>query len=302
MSAYSPPDAYSASDVATAVMAEGAAPLRRAAVLRSRVPVGVILAGIGLAVIALAAVAPGLLATHNPLAVNLNQILSPPSAQHWLGTDENGRDVFSRLVYGASGSLKLGFGAVAIGLVVGSLFGVAAGLGNKVVDAVLMRLMDVGLAFPEILLALVVIAILGGGTLNALIAIGVASVPSYARLVRAQTLTIRQSEYIEASHALGVSRAAVVFRHILPNAVRPVIVLATIGIGTATVAGAALSFLGLGTPPPAPEWGSMLSTARNFVSNAWWYSVFPGLAITLLVVCTTVVGRYLQRRFEGRRS
>lgn len=298
-----PADAYAPTDAATAIIAEGAAPsLRRAAVSRSRLPAGVILAGLGLALIALAAVAPGLLANHDPLSVNINQILAPPSAQHWLGTDENGRDVYSRLVYGAGGSLKLGFGAVAIGLVVGSLLGVAAGLGNKVIDSVLMRLMDIGLAFPEILLAMVVIAMLGGGTLNALIAIGVASVPSYARLVRAQTLTIRQADYIEAARALGLSRLRVVFRHTLPNAVRPVIVLATIGIGTATVAGASLSFLGLGTPPPAPEWGSMLSTARNFVSNAWWYSVFPGFAITLLVVCTTVMGRYLQRRFEGRRS
>ncbi len=275
--------------------------VRRAASRRGRAPVGVVVAAVLLALIAAAAVAPQLIATQNPLAVDLIHPLAAPSPGHWLGTDENGRDVYSRLVYGAGASLKLGFGAIVIALVAGSLLGVAAGLANRVIDAVLMRLMDVGLAFPEILLALVVIAVLGGGTVNALIAIGIASIPSYARLVRAQTLTIRRSDYVEAARALGVSGAGVVFRHILPNAVRPVIVLATIGIGTATVAGAALSFLGLGTPPPAPEWGSMLSTARNYLGNAWWYSAFPGLAITLLVVCTTVVGRYLQRRLEGRR-
>lgn len=267
---------------------------------RRGVPVGVLLAMIGLAAIVLAALVPWLLAPQDPLAVDPEHPLSAPSLMHLLGTDENGRDVFSRMVYGARASLTLGFGAIAIALVVGSVIGVAAGLGNKFLDGLLMRLMDVGLAFPEILLALVVIAVLGGGTVNALIAIGIASIPSYARLVRAQTLSIRRSGYVEAARALGLRGSTVILRHVLPNAVRPVLVLATIGIGSATVAGAALSFLGLGTPPPSPEWGSMLSTARNYIDIAWWYSAFPGLAITLLVVCTTVVGRYAQRRSEGR--
>ncbi|MHA7984388.1 ABC transporter permease [Rathayibacter sp. CAU 1779] len=263
-------------------------------------PPGVLAASVILVLIVLAAFAPQLLAGQDPLAVDLNHVLAAPSPQHLLGTDENGRDVYARLVYGTRTSLWLGFGAVAIGLIVGSVFGIAAGLGARWLDLVLMRLVDVGLAFPEILLALVVIAVLGGGTANALIAIGVAGIPSYARLVRAQTLTLRRAEFVEAARALGVSRAGVIVRHVLPNAIRPVLVLATIGIGTAAVAGAALSFLGLGTPPPNPEWGSMLSTARNYVANAWWYSAFPGLAITLLVCSTTVVGRYLQRRLEGR--
>jgi peptide/nickel transport system permease protein len=267
---------------------------------RRRLPIGVLLAMVGLAAIAIAALVPWLLAPQDPLAVDPEHPLAAPSLLHLLGTDENGRDVFSRMVYGSRASLTLGFGAIVIALVVGSAIGVAAGLGNRFLDGLLMRIMDVGLAFPEILLAMVVIAVLGGGTANALIAIGVASIPSYARLVRAQTLSIRRSAYVEAARALGLGEATVVLRHILPNAVRPVLVLATIGIGTATVAGAALSFLGLGTPPPSPEWGSMLSTARNYIDIAWWYSAFPGLAITLLVVCTTVVGRYAQRRSEGR--
>ncbi len=265
-------------------------------------PVGVLVAGTVLVLIVLAALVPQLLARQDALAVDLHHVLAAPSGRHWLGTDENGRDVYTRLVYGAHTSLWLGFGAVAIGLVVGSVLGVAAGLGARWLDLVLMRLVDVGLAFPEILLALVVIAVLGGGTANALIAIGVAGIPSYARLVRAQTLTLRRAQFVESARALGVSRVGVVVRHVVPNAVRPVVVLATIGVGTAAVAGAALSFLGLGTPPPDPEWGSMLSTARNYVGNAWWYSVFPGLAITLLVCSTTVVGRHLQRRLEGRRA
>ncbi|WP_298460673.1 ABC transporter permease [uncultured Cellulomonas sp.] len=267
-------------------------------VRRSQVPPSVALAALALLVVVAAAAFPDALAPQDPLAVDPTQTLAPPSGAHLLGTDENGRDVLSRIVHGTRNSLLLGFGAIAIGLVAGTALGLLAGLGNRVVDALLMRTMDVGLAFPELLLALVVIAIAGGGTRNALLAIGIASTPSYARLVRAQTLGVRRAGYVEAARATGLSETAVVLRHVLPNAVKPVLVLATIGIGTATVAGAALSFLGLGTTPPTPEWGSMLSTARNFVELSWWYGLFPGLAITVLVLSTSVLGRHLQRRAE----
>jgi peptide/nickel transport system permease protein len=272
-------------------------PLRAAR--RLRVPPSVVLAAIALAVIVLAAAFPDALAPQDPLAVDPTQTLAAPSAAHLLGTDENGRDVLSRIVFGTRNSLLLGFGAIAIGLVAGTVLGLLAGLGARWVDTVLMRTMDVGLAVPELLLALVVIAVAGGGTRNALLAIGIASTPSYARLVRAQTLGVRRAGYVEAARATGLSETAVVLRHVLPNAVKPVLVLATIGVGTATVAGAALSFLGLGTTPPTPEWGSMLSTARNFIELSWWYGLFPGLAITVLVLSTTVLGRHLQRRAEG---
>jgi peptide/nickel transport system permease protein len=232
--------------------------------------------------------------------VDSAQTLRPPTAAHLLGTDENGRDVLARIVHGTRTSLLLGFGAIAIALVFGGLLGLAAGLGNKIVENAIMRLSDIGLAFPELLLALVVITVAGGGTANAVLAIGVANIPGYARLVRAQTLAVRSSSYVEAAHALGLSGPRVVLRHVLPNAVKPVLILATIGVGTALVAGSALSFLGLGTPPPEPEWGSMLSTARNFISRAWWYGVFPGAAITLTVISVTVVGRALRLRSEGR--
>lgn len=272
-------------------------PLRAARALR--VPPSVVLAAVALAAIVLAAAFPDALSPHDPLAVDPTQTLAPPSATYPLGTDENGRDVLSRIVHGTRNSLLLGFGAIAIGLVAGTVLGLLAGLGARWVDAVLMRTMDVGLAFPELLLALVVIAVAGGGTRNALLAIGIASTPSYARLVRAQTLGVRRAGYVEAARATGLSETAVVLRHVLPNAVKPVLVLATIGVGTATVAGAALSFLGLGTTPPTPEWGSMLSTARNFIELSWWYGLFPGLAITVLVLSTSVLGRHLQRRAEG---
>ncbi|MCF6471523.1 ABC transporter permease [Nonomuraea sp. MG754425] len=261
---------------------------------------GVYAAAAVLAVLVLAALAPELFTAQDPLAVDSGGTLRPPSAGHPLGTDENGRDVLARIVHGTRTSLLLGFGAVAVALVFGGLLGLAAGLGNRLVEGVVMRLSDVGMAFPELLLALVVITVAGGGTSNAVLAIGVAGIPNYARLVRAQTLAIRRSGYVEAAHALGLSAPRVILRHVLPNAVKPVLVLATVGVGTALVAGSALSFLGLGTPPPEPEWGSMLSTARNFISRAWWYGVFPGAAITLTVISVTVVGRALRLRSEGR--
>ncbi|WP_245878107.1 ABC transporter permease [Streptosporangium subroseum] len=258
------------------------------------------LAALVLFLLVLATVAPHLFTGQDPLAVDSAQTLRPPSAEHLLGTDENGRDVFSRIVFGTRTSLLLGFGAIAIALAGGGLLGVAAGLGNRFVENLIMRFSDIGLAFPELLLALVVITVAGSGTSNALIAIGVANIPNYARVVRAQTLLIRRSSYVEAAHALGLSVPRVVLRHVLPNAVKPVLILATIGVGSALVAGSALSFLGLGTPPPEPEWGSMLSTARDFISRAWWYGLFPGVAITLTVISVTVVGRALRLRSEGR--
>lgn len=262
-------------------------------------PLGVIAALVFLAFLAASAAAPQWIAPHDPLAIGPH-VLAAPSGEHPLGTDENGRDVLSRIVYGAREALLLGFGAVTLSLLGGSALGVLAGLGNRFVEAVVMRFVDIGLAFPEMLLALVVIAVAGGGTTNALMAIGIAGIPSFARLVRAQTLGIRRAPFVEAARGLGLSEPQIVIRHIVPNAIRPILVLATIGVGTATVAGAALSFIGLGTPPPAPSWGVMLSTARNFLDRSWWYGLTPGLAITLMVVSVTVVGRWLQRRTEAR--
>lgn len=271
----------------------------RSALLR-RYPVSFWLAAAFLTLVVAAAVAPQLFAPADPLATDPRSVLVPPSGAHLLGTDESGRDLLSRLIYGAGPALVLGFGATLISLTIGSVVGVAAGLGNRPLDALLMRVTDVSLAFPELLLALLIISIFGGGTLNALLAIGIAGIPSYARLVRGQTLAVRTSGYVEAARGIGLSGSRVVFGHVLPNAVRPVLVLATIGIGTATLAGAALSFLGLGTSPPTPEWGSMLSVSRNFLERAWWYGIFPGLTVTLLVISTTTIGRTLQRRLEGR--
>jgi peptide/nickel transport system permease protein len=280
--------------------ASAANPRRRRAARRRGLGVGVALALAFLVFLGVAAAWPSLLQTHDPLEITPD-LLAPPSAEHWLGTDENGRDTYSRIVGGAREAVLLGFGAVTLSLVGGALLGVLAGLGNRLVETVVMRFVDIGLAFPEMLLALIVIAVSGRGARNALVAIGIAGIPTFARLVRAQTLTIRRSSYVESARGLGLTERQVVLRHVLPNAVRPVLVLATIGVGTASVAGAGLSFIGLGEVPPAPSWGVMLSTARNFLANSLWYAVFPGLAITLLVVSVTVVGRRLQRGTEAAR-
>lgn len=280
--------------------ASAANPRPRRVARRRGLGVGVTLALAFLVFLGVAAAWPSLLQTHDPLEITPD-LLAPPSGEHWLGTDENGRDTYSRIVGGAREAVLLGFGAVTLSLVGGSLLGVLAGLGNRLVETAVMRFVDIGLAFPEMLLALIVIAVSGRGARNALIAIGIAGIPTFARLVRAQTLTIRRSSYVESARGLGLTELQVVLRHVLPNAVRPVLVLATIGVGTASVAGAGLSFIGLGEAPPAPSWGVMLSTARNFLANSLWYAVFPGLAITLLVVSVTVVGRRLQRGTEAAR-
>jgi peptide/nickel transport system permease protein len=268
----------------------------------SKVGPGVLLAYAYLALVALAALFPGPLAPHNPLTItNAPPFLHPfQVGQYILGTDEDGRDMLSRMIYGARPSLEMGLGATAIGVGGGTTLGLLAGLGGRITETLIMRLIDVVLSIPDLLLALVVIAILGTGTLDALIAVGVASIPAYARMVRAQTHVVRRSAYVEAAAGLGIRRLSVVWRHMMPNALKPVLVLATIGIGTAIGYGASLSFLGLGTKPPAPEWGSMLAEGIQFINNDWVMVFIPGVVITLTVLCVTVVGRDLRRRTEGR--
>ncbi len=267
--------------------------------LRSLRP-GLVLASLFAALLLLAAVKPGWLAPGDPLATSARQAFRAPSRDHWLGTDENGRDVLTRLVYGVRPSLIMGLGATAIGIGIGGTLGLAAGLGPRAVDGLLMRFVDVLLAFPDLLLALVIITFWGQGVANALVAIGVASVPRYARMMRAQTHVVRGAAYVEAARTLGIGPAALIARHVLPNAVKPILILATIGIGGKIAAGASLSFLGFGAPPPAPEWGSMLAVGRNFLSNAWWLTAVPGAALTLTVVAATALGREVLRRSEGR--
>lgn len=257
-------------------------------------------AGAFVVLLVLAAAVPQWLAPCDPLDATARLAFQPPSPVHWLGTDENGRDVLSRLIFGVRSSLFMGLAATALGLAWGTLIGLVSGLGPRWLDAALMRGIDVLLAFPDLLLALVIITFFGQGPANLILAVGIAGVPRYARLVRAQTLNVRQAGYVEAAVTLGQSQLAVVLLHILPNAFKPVLILATIGIGGAITAGAALSFLGFGAPPPAPEWGGMMAIGRSFLANAPWLVAWPALIITLTVVSISAIGRELLRRSEGK--
>ncbi|MET1043477.1 MAG: ABC transporter permease [Microbacteriaceae bacterium] len=262
-------------------------------------PVGVIAASLFLLLIITAAITPTLFSMYDPLKADAAASLQPPSAEHWFGTDQAGRDVFARVVHGARYSLVVGFGATLLALMVGIIIGVIAGSAPRAVDSVLSRVIEIVMAFPEFLLALVVIAVIGAGETSLLIAVSVAAIPAYARVARAQTLLVRRSGYVRAATALGVPRFRSTIRHIVPNALGPLLVMGTIGVGTAIVAAAGLSFLGMGPQPPTPEWGLILSDGRNFLATAWWIAVFPGVAITATVIATSTVGRFLRQRGQS---
>jgi peptide/nickel transport system permease protein len=252
-----------------------------------------------LVLIAVAAVRPGLFAG-DPLAADPFHVLQAPNAAHWFGTDQLGRDVFDRVVHGARHSLAIGVAATLIAVTAGILLGVLAGLSHRYADEALSRSFDALSAFPLLLLALLFIAVAGPGTLSLVVAIGIATLPHYARVIRAQTFVVRRAGYVTQAVAFGQSRLTLVRRHVLPNVLGPIPVLAMIGLGEAVLAAAGLSFLGMGPQPPSPEWGAMLSEGRGYLRIAWWASVLPGLVVTLTVIALTVTGRHLQRRFEGR--
>jgi len=270
--------------------------LRRIARTRKPPAIEVVVASTFLVALLAAALVPTLFTQLDPLDAQISDSLQGPSAEHWFGTDQSGRDVFARVVYGARYSLLVGFGASAIALVVGLVIGLVSGLSPKPVDAVIGRLIVIGMAFPEFLLALLVIAIIGAGEGSLVIAIALAAIPAYARVARSQTLVVRSSSYVRSATALGVPRFANIVRHVIPNTLGPLLVMATIGVGTAVVTAAGLSFLGLGPDAPTPEWGVILSEGRNLLDRAPWVAVFPGLIVTLTVICTSVVGRALQGR------
>lgn len=253
---------------------------------------GIVLLG----VVALAAF-PTLFVSADPLLADAANALQPPSAAHPFGTDQLGRDVLSRVVQGARTSLLLGVGAVLVSLLGGIVIGILAGLSRGAVDRVLSRALDILFAFPDLLIAIVLVAILGVSLPTLLIAIGVGAIPGYARILRSQVQLVRSAGYVEASRGLGVPGFVVALRHVLPNSIGPLLVLATIGIGTAIISGAALSFVGLGAQAPTPEWGLMLSESRNYLAIAPWLSVWPGVFLAVTVISINLVGRWLQRRF-----
>lgn len=246
------------------------------------------------------ALAAPLLTPYDPIRLNVVESLEPPSARHWLGTDQFGRDVLARVIYGARVSMAMGVVAVTISVVLGLALGLVSGYYCGTVDLLVMRLVDVMLAFPGILLALVIIAVLGPNLGSAMIAVGVSGMPLFVRVVRSSTLTVRALQYVEAAQAAGSGDARVLVRHVLPNVLTPVIVLVTLGIPSAIVAGAALSFLGLSVKPPTPDWGEMLSKGRAFMGTAWWLSTFPGLAIAAIVLAINRFGDGLRDALDPR--
>ncbi|MGA4727564.1 ABC transporter permease [Micromonospora taraxaci] len=278
-----------------------AVPARPGVRLRPLPRPGMLAAGAYLILLVVAAAWPAALAPADPLAADPLAVLSPPSVTHWFGTDHLGRDVLTRVVHGAGHSLTIGVAATAIAVTGGVLLGLLAGLTHRVADEALSRTFDALSAFPMLLLALLFIAIAGPGTASLIVAIGIATLPHHARVVRGQTLLVRRANYVEQAVTFGQSRPRLVLRHVLPNVVGPVPVLAVIGLGEAILAAAGLSFLGMGPQPPSPEWGAMLSEGRNYLQVAWWITILPGLAVTATVVSLTVVGRHWQARFDGRR-
>jgi peptide/nickel transport system permease protein len=249
----------------------------------------------------LALLAPGV-APYDPLATNWSAIRKAPSAAHWFGTDEIGRDVLSRVVWGTRASLLAGVVSVSISLALGVPIGLLAGYAGGWADALISRMTDAMLACPFLILAIALAAFLGPSLTNAMIAIGVSATPIFIRLTRAQVLNVKVEDYIEAARAVGNSPLRIMLRHVLPNIVPPLIVQATLAIAAAIIAEAALSFLGLGQQPPAPSWGSMLNTAKNYIDNAPWMAVWPGVSIFLLVLSFNLLGDGLRDAFDPRQG
>ena len=240
------------------------------------------------------------LAPYDPDFIDLKQVLMPPSPAHLLGTDTLGRDVLSRIIFGARVSLLVGFVAVGIATLIGVLVGALAGYYGGVLDQILMRLVDLMLCFPTIFLILAVIAVLGPSIWNIMAVIGLTSWMGVARLVRAEFLSLREREFVVAARALGASDARLIWRHLLPNALTPVMVSATLGVAGAILVESSLSFLGLGVQPPTPSWGNMLTMGKDNIEIAWWLSVFPGLAILVTVMSYNLLGEGIREAIDPR--
>ena len=268
--------------------------MRRLAGPWGLVPVGF------LALVVAMAFVPRLLARHDPIEVTPENILMPPTLAHPFGTDQFGRDILSRVAHGARYSLGFALLAVAISVSVSTVLGTLSGYYGGRIDSVLMRIIDILMAFPGILLALIVVALLGPGLATAMIAVGFGQAPAFTRIVRSATLVVRSQQYIEAARAMGAPDRWMLRSHVVPNVRYTVLVLLTLGFGASILIGASLSFLGLGAQPPTPEWGSMLGDARGYVRTHWWVATLPGLALAATLLCINLVGDQLRDLFDPR--
>jgi peptide/nickel transport system permease protein len=265
----------------------------------SRNPGSIIGVIILLALILMAISAP--LITHfNPIAITPEDRLLPPSAVHLMGTDNFGRDTFTRVVFGGRISLSVGIISVFVALLFGVPMGLISGYYGGKLDSVIMRVVDVMLAFPGILLALVIIAILGPSIFNVMIAVGISAIPTYARVTRSSVLKTKEEMFIDAAILMGCKTRRIILSHILPNILGPVVVISTLGIGGAIISGSALSFLGLGATAPTPEWGLLLSDGRNYLAQAWWITTFPGMAIMITVLSINLIGDGLRDALDPK--
>ncbi|MFN2362942.1 MAG: nickel transporter permease [Halarsenatibacteraceae bacterium] len=251
---------------------------------RVKVSLGLIILIIGVAILA------PVISPYHPNELNLGASLQPPSSQHLLGTDRMGRDILTRIIYGTRISLLVGVIAVGISGLLGVVFGTLAGYYGGYVDGVIMRVVDVLLAFPSILLAIALVAVLGASLFNIMLAIAIVNWVGYARVVRGEFLSLKNKEFISAARAMGANTFRIIFRHMLPNCIAPIIVMATLGMAGAIITESSLSFLGLGVQPPTPSWGEMLNTGRQIIRQAWWVSTFPGFAIMLAVLSFNILG------------
>lgn len=234
------------------------------------------------------------------IAINMPEKLQPPSSAHWFGTDEVGRDLFARVIYGARYSLVIGVGSVLIGLVVGTILGSLAGFYGGVMDSVIMRGVDIFYSIPNIMTAVVIVSVLGRSTVNLMIALAFSCASSFSRIVRASVMTIRNQEYVESSYSMGLPTWKIILKHILPNCLSPIIVQLTLLIGTTIISASSLSFLGIGVPAPAPEWGALLSAGRGHIRNASYMCVIPGLAIMFTVLALNLLGDGLRDALDPK--
>ena len=241
-----------------------------------------------------------LISPYSPIKQDLMHMFETPSAEHWLGTDEFGRDILSRLIYGARVSLQVGFIAVGIALVTGGMLGAVSGYYSGKLDNIIMRVMDVLLSIPQTLLAIAIVAALGPSLMNLMIAVGISAVPTYARIVRGSVLSIRSMEFIEAARAAGSSDLRIILKHIIPNSMAPIIVQSTLGVASAILNAAGLSFIGLGIQPPNPEWGAMLSGGRQYIRDYPHMTLYPGLAIMLTILALNFLGDGLRDALDPK--